>query len=283
MIFFSPSCLEYSSPGHPESPERVQKTYQYLSKRGYRCTEPEPCTEEDILLIHTPEHLERVKKGNFFDPDTPNLENMYPYCLLSAGGALQAAEEALEEGRNSFSLLRPPGHHAGRGYLGGFCYFNNMAIAVAWVLEKEAHKVAIVDFDGHHGNGTEDIFFREKRVLYLSLHQYPAYPGTGAKSRGNALNFPLPPGCGEKTFMESFRAGWERIEAFRPSLIAVSAGFDSHREETLLTLNLKTETYFSIGQTIASLGKPTFTILEGGYHRDLPFCVEAFLRGAEIT
>jgi len=183
MLFFSYRCLEYSSFGHPESPERVKRTYEHLSKAGYRFKEAKSCSEEDLLLIHTHEHIRKVKENAFFDPDTPNLENIYAYASLAAGGAIQAMEKAVE-GEASFSLLRPPGHHAGRGYLGGFCYFNNIAIAVAKALRK-VEKVVIIDFDGHHGNGTEDIFTGEKRVLYLSLHQYPAYPGTGGKSKGN--------------------------------------------------------------------------------------------------
>jgi len=281
MIFFSSRCLEYSFPGHPESPERVRRVYEYLNRKGYRFEEVKPCRKEDILLVHTPAHLKRVKTNSFFDPDTPNMENIYQYASLSAGAALQAAKQALE-GENSFSLLRPPGHHAGKNYLGGFCYFNNIAIATCWVLKKGVDKVAIIDFDGHHGNGTEDIFSGEKRVLYLSLHQYPAYPGTGGSSRGNSLNFPLPPGCGEEDFIRAFFEGINEVERFFPTLIGVSAGFDAHEKDPLLSLNLKTETYFKIGKKISSLEKPFFCVLEGGYHEDLPFCVRGFIEGAGI-
>ncbi|MBE0477686.1 histone deacetylase [Candidatus Aerophobetes bacterium] len=280
MIFFSERCLGYSFPGHPESAERVKRTYEHLSRKGYQFNEAKPCEEDDILLIHTPEHLKRVQSNNFFDPDTPNQENIYEYAALSMGGALQALTKALA-GESSFSLLRPPGHHAGRDYLGGFCYFNNIAVAIAKALKK-VDRVAIIDFDGHHGNGTEDIFFQEKKVLYLSLHQYPAYPGTGMESRGNSLNFPLPPGAGEKEFMSFFLKGLDKVKQFSPSLIAVSAGFDAHKRETLLSLSLETESYFKIGERIKGLEKPVFAILEGGYHEDLPFCLENFLEGAGI-
>ena len=280
VIFFSPKCLEYNLVEHPESPERVRRVYEHLTRRGYHFEEAKLCREEDILLVHTSEHFERVKNNQFFDPDTPNLKNIFQYAMLSVGGALQAAERALK-GEKSFSLLRPPGHHAGEDYLGGFCYFNSIAIATAYVLQK-VDRVAIVDFDGHHGNGTEDIFSGERRVLYLSWHQYPAYPGTGAKSEGNSLNFPLPPGTGEEEFMKFFLGGLQRVKEFSPSLIAISAGFDAHREETLLSLNLKTRTYFKIGERIAQFNKPLFAILEGGYHRELPFCVEEFLKGSGI-
>lgn len=280
MIVFSPQCLEYNFPGHPESPDRVKRTYEYLIKKGYHFQQAVPCKEEDILLVHHPKHLERVKSNIFFDPDTPNLENIFEYAILAAGGACQVADKAVK-GEKSFSLLRPPGHHAGENYLGGFCYFNNIAIAAAGLLKK-VDKVAIVDFDGHHGNGTQDIFSKEKRVLYLSWHQYPAYPGTGAESGENSLNYPLPPGSGEKEFMKFFLEGLEKLENFSPSLIAVSAGFDAHKSETLLSLSLETETYFKIGQRLSELNKPLFAILEGGYHQEVPFCVEEFLKGAGI-
>ncbi|RLE12335.1 histone deacetylase [Candidatus Aerophobetes bacterium] len=280
MIIFSEKCLEYIFPGHPESPDRVRVVYEYLAKKRYKFEEAKSCQKEDILLVHTSSHFERVKNNNFFDPDTPNLENIHTYAMLSAGGAIQAAKKALS-GENSFSLLRPPGHHAGRNYLGGFCYFNNIAIATTWALGK-VDKVAIVDFDGHHGNGTEDIFRGERRVLYFSLHQSPAYPGTGLRSKGNALNFPLSPGCEEPEFMRFFLEGIEKIRKFSPSLIAISAGFDAHRSESLLSLNLETETYFKIGKGIATLNKPVFAVLEGGYHEKMPFCVDNFLRGLGI-
>lgn len=281
MIFFSSRCLEYASPGHPESPERVKRTYEYLLEKGYRFKEAIPCSEQEVLLVHTQKHIERIKRGSFFDPDTPNLKNIYGYALLSAGGALQALEEALK-GKRSFSLLRPPGHHAGRNYLGGFCYFNNLAIATAKCLQKRVPRVAIIDFDGHHGNGTEDIYKRQNKVLYVSFHQSPAYPGTGQTSTQNCVNFPLAPGSGEKEYMESFCKGWEKIKDFDPSIIAVSAGFDGYIKDPLLGLNLEVGTYFNIGEKIAALGKPVFAILEGGYHQDMPGCVEGFVEGAGI-
>lgn len=280
MIFFSEKCLEYRSPGHPESPERVQRTYEYLKKKNYQFQQARACKEESILLAHTPQHVEKVKDNDFFDPDCPNYENIYQYALLSAGGAVQTVEKTLE-GNSSFSLLRPPGHHAGKDYLGGFCYFNNIAIAVKWALKK-VDKVAIIDFDGHHGNGTENIFLGKKSTLYLSLHQHPAYPGTGEKSRANIINVPLSPGWGEEEFMRFFNQALEKVKEFSPSLIAVSAGFDAHRKDPLLALNLEIETYHRIGEKIRNLEKPIFALLEGGYHQDLPVCVENFLRGAGI-
>lgn len=280
MIYFSPLCLEYCSEGHPESPERVRAIYVYLREKKYVFDEAKPCQDEDILLVHTQDHLERVKKNKFYDPDTPNLEGIYKYALLSAGGALQAMESALQ-GESSFSLLRPPGHHATRNSLGGFCYFNNIAIATAKALGKVA-KVAILDFDGHHGNGTQDIFQVEERVIYLSFHQSPAYPGTGIVSESNCFNFPLIPGARESQFLPLFEEALEKIERFNPALIAVSAGFDGYKKEGLLNLGLEIDTYFKIGRGLRELNQPIFAVLEGGYHQDLPLCVERFLQGIKI-
>ncbi|MBI5049289.1 MAG: histone deacetylase, partial [Nitrospirae bacterium] len=191
-ILFSKKCLEYSQPGHPESPQRAGATYNFLQDKGFEFIEPAPCSEKDILLAHTSRLLEEVKRGDFFDMDTPALPNIFEYARLSAGGAVEAAMLALK-GEKAFSLMRPPGHHAAKDRLGGFCYFNNIAIA-SLKAKESAERIVIIDFDCHHGNGTEDIFIGKKDFLYLSLHQSPLYPGTGLVSRENCLNYPLPAG-----------------------------------------------------------------------------------------
>ena len=277
MILFSEKCLEYQAQGHPESPERVKITRDYLKEKGFSFQQAESSSEEDLLLVHTRSHLKKVKENRFFDADTPNINRVYDYAILSAGGAVEAMKRALEE-EPSFSLLRPPGHHAGKDYLGGFCYFNNMAIAIARALEK-VERVAILDFDGHHGNGTEDIFLGDPRVVYLSLHQYPAYPGTGEASQKNCFNYPLSPGTGEERYLQVFSKGLERVEKFDPALIGISAGFDGYKGDSLLSLELEAKTYYEIGKAIKNLGKPSFTVLEGGYSSDLPLCVYQFLQG----
>jgi len=280
MIFFSEKCLEYRAQGHPESPERVKITYDYLKEKGFSFQQAESSSEEDLLLVHTKSFLKKVKENRFFDADTPNIDHIYDYAILSAGGAAEAMKKALEE-EPSFSLLRPPGHHAGKDYLGGFCYFNNMAIAVARALEK-VKKVAILDFDGHHGNGTEDIFLGDKRVVYLSLHQYPAYPGTGQASRENCLDYPLSPGTGEEKYLQAFTEGLQKVKKFDAALIGVSAGFDGYKEDGLLSLELEVKTYYEIGKAIKDLGRPCFALLEGGYSSDLPLCVYQFLQGIGV-
>ena len=273
-------CLEYQAQGHPESPERVKMTYDYLKEKGFSFQQAQVCREEDLLLVHTRSFLKRVKENQFFDADTPNIDRVYDYAILSVGGAVEAMKKALEE-EPSFSLLRPPGHHAGKDYLGGFCYVNNMAIAVIKALEK-VERVAIIDFDGHHGNGTEDIFLGDRRVAYLSLHQYPAYPGTGEASQKNCLNYPLSAGTGEERYLQVFSEGLEKVKKFDPALIGVSAGFDGYKGDRLLSLELEVKTYYEIGKAIKDLGRPCFAILEGGYSSDLPLCVYQFLRGIGV-
>jgi acetoin utilization deacetylase AcuC-like enzyme len=275
-IVFSKKCLEYTQPGHPESPERVRASYEYL-KDKFHFMPPGEIEEEDILLVHSKSLLESVKTGRFLDPDSPNYPRIFSYARLSAAAAVTASEIALK-GELSLSLLRPPGHHAGRDFLGGFCYLNNVAIAVAKALQ-QVSKVAIIDFDCHHGNGTQDIFLGKQNVLYVSLHQSPLYPGTGLESEGNCLNFPLLAGTDEQTYMASFSKALDEVSKFSPDLIAVSAGFDTYKGDPLAGLGLEVSTYEKIGKVIRELGRPIFAVLEGGYSEDLPECIYNFLIG----
>lgn len=177
-IIFSEKCLDYSYSGHIESPERVGQATEILKELAYPFLEPEPASKKDLVSVHTPEWVERVERGGYFDVDTPGSDNIYDYASLSAGGALLAAKV------RGFSLLRPPGHHAGIAgkALGaptlGFCYFNNLAVAVRHLNQR----TLIVDIDGHHGNGTQEIFLGDPKVTYISLHRSPHYPGTGLTS-----------------------------------------------------------------------------------------------------
>jgi len=275
-IIFSDKCLRYSQAGHPESPERVRASYAYL-KDKFQVVPPPEIEEADILLVHSQSLLDSVKTGRFYDADSPSYPDIFSYAKLSAGGAVTAAEIALD-GETAMSLLRPPGHHVGRDFLGGFCYFNNVAIAVARALQRVG-KVAIIDFDCHHGNGTQDIFLGKQNVLYVSLHQSPLYPGTGLTSEGNCLNFPLPAGTDEPSYMATFSKAIDEANKFAPELIAVSAGFDTYIRDPLTGLRLEMSTYEKIGKAIRELGKPVFAVLEGGYSDDLPECIHNFLKG----
>jgi len=258
-IVFSEKCLEYGS-WHIESPQRVRKAYEILKERGYEFITPEPAREEDLLKVHDQEYIELLKRGAIEDPDTPAYENIYEYARLSAGAAILAAEI------QGFSLMRPPGHHAGRygialgAYTKGFCYINNIAVAVKH-LDKPT---LILDIDGHHGNGTQEIFHGDPKVVYVSLHRHPHYPGTGAYSEANCLNFPLPADCGEAVYLKTLEEALRKVDMQKIEVIAVSAGFDAYAGD-LASLGLTEKTYKRIGEILASFEKPTFFVLEGGY------------------
>jgi acetoin utilization deacetylase AcuC-like enzyme len=258
-IVFSEKCLAYGS-WHVEGPARVRKAYEILKERGYEFLEPEPASEEDLLRVHDDEYVWMLKKGLIEDGDTPAYENIFEYAKLSAGGAILAAEV------KGFSIMRPPGHHAGRNgaALGantrGFCYLNNIAIAVRHL----GKPTLILDIDGHHGNGTQEIFFGDDKVMYVSLHRHPHYPGTGAVSEANCLNFPLWGDCGDEAYLETLDGALGMVDVGRFEVVAVSAGFDTHMGD-LASLGLTEKGYREIGKRIAALKKPTFFVLEGGY------------------
>ena len=275
-IIFSDKCLQCSQAGHPESPGRVKSSYEYL-KDKYEVVPPSEIEEADILLVHSQSLLDSVKTGRFYNGDSPSYPDIFSHAMLSAAAAVTASDIALSND-TAMSLMRPPGHHVGRDFLGGFCYFNNVAIAVAKTLP-QLGKVAIIDFDCHHGNGTQDIFLDKQNVLYVSLHQSPLYPGTGLTSEGNCLNFPIPAGTDEPDYMTTFNRAIEAIYRFAPDLVAVSAGFDTYKDDPLAGLHLEKSTYEKIGKAIRELGKPVFAVLEGGYSDDLPECIHHFLKG----
>lgn len=253
-IIFSPRCLEYNAVGHPENPARVRLLADYLAHKGFNFLEPAPAPPEAILTAHTPELLRRVETGDFFDPDCPVYPNLEFYAKLAVGGALLAHQV------HGFSILRPPGHHAGPNFLGGFCYLNNIAVAV----RASRKKTLIVDIDGHHGNGTEAIFLRDPQVTYVSLHRIYNYPGTGHTSYANAINVPLPPRCGGERYVEALEEALEKSGHDHEEL-AISVGFDTYKEDPLASLGLEVEDYYHIGYVLGALELPTFCVLEGGY------------------
>ena len=290
LLIYSPRCLEYAAPGHPEGPDRIRRTVELLRKDYHIWLTPEPCAEEDLLRVHTPGHLRAVRTGEFSDADTPFFPQIDDLARLSAGAAVLAAHNA-REGRPAFSLMRPPGHHAERDRIMGFCYYNNIAVAVARLLAEPSApgRVAILDFDCHHGNGTADIFRNDPRVLCVSLHQSPCYPWTGMQSEGNCLNYVLPPGTLPDPYLKAFDSALERIAAFAPDLMAVSAGFDAHKNDPITHLGLEVETFHELGRRLKAFCDPAgqehpvpcFAVLEGGYAGDVAHCVEAFVHGWE--
>src|SRR5690242_13837545 len=201
LIIHDPDCSEYSAPGHPERPARIVRTVPVLKElhANWEWRKPNAATNEQLLRAHSAEYIELIKnpRGDF-DLDTPAYPKIYDYALQSAGAGVDVARAGLAGGR-AFSLMRPPGHHATRNRPMGFCYFSNIAIAALDALENGADRVAIWDFDAHHGNGTEAIVANNERIRFASIHQFPAYPGTGAKSFANIDNYPVAPQTDRKS------------------------------------------------------------------------------------
>jgi len=275
-IVYSEKCLGYGT-WHVEGPQRVKDAHEILQAKGYEFMEPTPANDEEILGIHDADYLFNVKKGLVEDSDTPAYKNIYEFAQLSVGGALLASKI------NGFSLMRPPGHHVGRSgaalgvYTRGFCYLNNIAIAV----KESGKKMLILDIDGHHGNGTQEIFQGDEKVVYLSLHQSPNYPGTGSFTEGNCINFALPGDFGGKQYLETLDKALGMVDLAKFEAVAVSAGFDTHKGD-LATLGLIEQDYFEIGKRVAKLNKPAFFVLEGGYvGTKVGLDIDSFLRGYE--
>lgn len=276
-VVFEPECLNYNYPGHPESSRRVELILTQLKKDPkfifVNCQKAE---ESDLLLVHDQQLIDQVKNNSFSDPDTPNIKSIYYYALLSARSAVLASDLVLSE-QYVFTLNRPPGHHATHDRVGGFCYFNNIAAAVAKLLKAEK-RMAILDIDVHHGNGTEDIFLGKEEVIYVSIHQIPLYPGSGLKTVGNCYNFPLPPLTKFDEYQKNLTSALEIITDFKPEILAVSLGFDTYKNDPLANIKLEIKDYRLIGQMIKNLKLPTFFVLEGGYSEDIGLLASEFLK-----
>jgi len=278
-IFYDPSCLEYSSPGHPERPERIARTAPLLKERhaDWKWRQPAIATDAQLLRAHSREHVEAVSNAlGHFDLDTPFYPNIEVQARRSAGAAIDAMRSALR-GEPAFSLMRPPGHHATRDRAMGFCYFSNVAVAALDALENNAARIAIWDFDGHHGNGTEAIVANNERIRFASIHQFPAYPGTGAKSFANINNYPISPYTPREAILGIARRSLDNLIAFEPNLLLVSAGFDAYACDPLLQLTLEREDFATLGEWLNKIGIPVSVVLEGGYSNDLPELIDACL------
>ncbi|HKW30895.1 MAG TPA: histone deacetylase [Verrucomicrobiae bacterium] len=277
-------CAGYSSYGHPESPRRVTATmasFKQQTELALAWGVPGQVSDEQILRAHSPEHLARLKIPEDFDADTPSYENITDYARASAAAALDALEAA-RDGENVFSLMRPPGHHATRDQAMGFCYLNNVAIAALDAAATGAKRVAVFDFDVHHGNGTEAILLDQPGVAFFSIHLYPFYPGTGGANVGkNCFNYPVAPASPHKIYSAALARALDDLKKFKPDLVAVSAGFDAYVRDPLGSGTLEPEDFHWLGQSLRGLGVPMFSVLEGGYSRDLPELILAYLKGVE--
>jgi acetoin utilization deacetylase AcuC-like enzyme len=277
-------CTGYSRHNHPERPARITDTVARLKNPPELSIDwraPGPITEAQILRAHAPEMLARLQIPRDFDADTPFFENISNYARASAAAALEALKIA-RNGENVFSLMRPPGHHATRGESMGFCYLNNIAIAVLEAATTGAKRIAVFDFDVHHGNGTEDILLNREGIAFFSVHQYPCYPGSGGKNAGqNCFNYPVAPSAPRETYRATLARALADLKNFAPGLIAVSAGFDAYAKDPLAEGSLLAEDFHWLGRELRALKTPFFSLLEGGYSRELPELVLAYLKGAD--
>lgn len=284
-IITDDACIGYSKSGHPEKPLRISRTLEKLREQTelpLTWSKPGPIDDASILRAHTPELLASLKSGTEdFDEDTPAYPNIANFARASAGAALEAMHSA-RNGEAVFSLMRPPGHHATRRRIMGFCFLNNIAIAALEALATGVKRVAIFDFDVHHGNGTEDILLNQEGAAFFSVHQFPAYPGTGQRNVGNnCFNYPVPPSLPRTDYRHVFSSAFNELKKFKPELIGVSAGFDAYARDPLAQETLEAEDFYWLGKQIRALNIPAFHLLEGGYSRDLPELIFSYLKGLE--
>jgi len=281
-VYFShPSSLEHDTgPGHPERPDRIRAIEAELDRRdwlGYERREAPAVTTEQLLAVHPKSYIEFVQEtcagSGAFDLDTPTSNGTWEAALRAAGGACALVEALLAGESVGFSALRPPGHHAEHSRAMGFCLFANVAIAARHALSHGAERVLVLDWDVHHGNGTNAIFHESPEVLFASLHQYPFWPGSGALSdvgagpgEGFSLNLPVPAGAGEDEYCGLVEhVVLPAARAFDPDLVLVSAGFDAHRDDPLGECAMETGSYGQLALLVMTLGKPVGYLLEGGY------------------
>ncbi len=271
--------------GHPENKFRIQSILERLKKKNFsnlEWSEPKKFDETYLKITHNSLYIDKVKKafptkGQFFlDGDTiisPGSKEASYDAVSSIILAVDSVKNKIL--KNAFCAVRPPGHHAEYDKAMGFCIFNNVAVGANYLIEKyKLKKIAIIDFDVHHGNGTQNIFYSNKKVLYISTHQYPHFPGTGAShekgSHNNIFNIPLPAGTNSNEYLDAYEHVLKKLNEFKPEFIFFSAGFDAHKDDPLSNINLKSEDYFEITKRTLIASKNyckgnVVSILEGGY------------------
>ena len=285
-IITDPLCTSYATPGHPERPARISDTVKLLKAQAelkLQWATPINAPEHAIDRAHPARHLNRLLHPADFDADTTFHDGISDRARTSVGGALKGMECALA-GEFSFSLMRPPGHHATSTQAMGFCYLNSIAVAALEAHARTGKRVAVFDFDVHHGNGTEEILLNRPDVAFYSIHQSPCYPGTGLHHLGpNCFNYPVAPMTAREDYRAVLRQALDELLTFRPGLICVSAGFDAYADDPIAQETLEAEDFHWLGQQIRATDLPLFSVLEGGYSNELPELILAYLKGLSGT
>jgi acetoin utilization deacetylase AcuC-like enzyme len=289
-LVYDDACLRHASPGHPEKPERLTAIREVLENAGLgdRMVHipARPATDEVLGLVHTPAYIKMIRETAATEKeirlagDTYAVAGSWQAAQLAAGGVCAAVDAVVKgEVASAFCAVRPPGHHASAEKAAGFCIFNNVAIAARYIqTTHKLNRVLIVDWDAHHGNGTQDTFYRSHDIMYISIHQSPLYPGTGSvdekgegSAEGHILNFPLAPGAGDEEFLKALKDGLAAAEKFKPDFVLISAGFDAHKDDPIAGLQ-RTEKGFAEGtRLVKALAAKTargriVSVLEGGYN-----------------
>jgi acetoin utilization deacetylase AcuC-like enzyme len=308
FVYHDDFLRHHTGPGHPERPERLRHLIAHLKTTAIlsdlAAIPACPAEWSWIEAVHPRSYIEHIRGYRsasrksacnadlyFLDSDTVVSEHSLEVACLAAGSVAAACDAVMNgEIRNAFCAIRPPGHHAERARAMGFCLFNNVAIGARYLqAQHQLKRVCIIDWDVHHGNGTQDIFYRDGSVLYISIHQYPLYPGSGKKSEtgegegeGATMNFPCPPGCGDKEYLEIFANEIApAVSRFQPEFLLLSAGFDAHRDDPLANMKVTEAGFAAMTEMALALanqccGGRLVSVLEGGYS------LEALARSVEV-